>query len=205
MGEKMVNSDNVDGKSTKPSSDDPVGYPASAPPADAENPATSVGVSSILRRWRREDLMKKGNLVLRSLALVFSLISFIVMASNKHGDWKNFDRYEEYRYCLAIAILASLYTSVQVLREIYQISTGRELISRRSSVYVDFAGDQIVAYLLISASSAAAPITNRMREGSDNLFTDASAASIGMAFFAFAALALSALISGLKLSNQTYV
>lgn len=56
------------------------------------------GVSSILRRWNREDLVKKASLGLRGLGFVFSLLAFIVMVSNKHGDWKNFDRYEEYRY-----------------------------------------------------------------------------------------------------------
>uniref|UniRef100_A0A452YRN5 CASP-like protein n=1 Tax=Aegilops tauschii subsp. strangulata TaxID=200361 RepID=A0A452YRN5_AEGTS len=64
---------------------------------------------------------------------------------------------------------------------------------------------QATAYLLMSALSAAIPITNRMREGSDNVFTDSSAASISMAFFAFVCLALSALISGFKLSKQTYI
>ena len=64
---------------------------------------------------------------------------------------------------------------------------------------------QVTAYLLMSALSAAIPITNRMREGSDNVFTDSSAASISMAFFAFVCLALSALISGFKLSKQTYI
>ncbi|XP_058110453.1 CASP-like protein 4B4 isoform X2 [Magnolia sinica] len=177
----------------------------SAPPADVENQSSATAISSILQRWRREDLLKKGNLVLRSSAFVFSFISFIVMASNKHGDWMNFDKYEEYRYCLAIAILASLYTVLQVSREIRRISTGRDLITRQTSGYLDFFGDQIVAYLLISAGSAATPLMNRMREGADNLFTDASAASISMAFFAFIALALSALISGYKLSNQNYI
>uniref|UniRef100_A0A452YRS4 CASP-like protein n=1 Tax=Aegilops tauschii subsp. strangulata TaxID=200361 RepID=A0A452YRS4_AEGTS len=66
-------------------------------------------------------------------------------------------------------------------------------------------GSEATAYLLMSALSAAIPITNRMREGSDNVFTDSSAASISMAFFAFVCLALSALISGFKLSKQTYI
>lgn len=201
----MVNSDDGDDKSKKPDSEEPVEYPVHDPPVDVENPSTTPGVSSIIRRWQREDLLKKGSLVLRASALVFSLISLIVMGSNKHGDWRNFDNYEEYRYCLAIAILAFLYTGVQVSREIYQILTRKDIISARLSAYVGFAGDQIVAYLLISAMSAAAPITNRMREGSDNLFTDASAASIGMAFFAFIALAVSALVSGFKVSRQTYI
>lgn len=64
---------------------------------------------------------------------------------------------------------------------------------------------QIVAYLLLSAASAAVPLTNSMRQGSDNIFTDSSASAISMEFFAFFSLALSALISGYKLSNQTYI
>jgi hypothetical protein len=64
---------------------------------------------------------------------------------------------------------------------------------------------QVTAYLLMSAVSAAIPITNRMREGADNVFTDSSAASISMAFFAFLCLALSALVSGFKLAKQTYI
>ena len=64
---------------------------------------------------------------------------------------------------------------------------------------------QIVAYLLISSASSAVPMTNRIREGADNMFTDASAAAISMSFFAFLCLAASALISGYKLSTQPYI
>lgn len=83
--------------------------------------------------------------------------------------------------------------------------TGGQDLQSKVGLLVDFAGDQVTAYLLMSALSAAIPITNRMREGSDNVFTDSSAASISMAFFAFICLALSALVSGFKLSKQTYI
>ncbi|OVA17215.1 Uncharacterized protein family UPF0497 [Macleaya cordata] len=186
-----------------------------APPADVEGGKSSSSSSStnriggsswILRRWKREDLLKKGCLILRASALLFSLLSFIIMATNKHGDWKNFDRYEEYsRYLLAIAILSTLYTGGQVLRQIHQFSTGKAIFEQRTTGFADFFGDQIISYLLISAASTAVPMTNRMREGSDNIFTDALAASISMAFLGFFALALSAMISGFKLSTQTYI
>ncbi|CAI9768405.1 unnamed protein product [Fraxinus pennsylvanica] len=164
-----------------------------------------TGVSNIVRRWKREDLLKRGSLGLRGFGLLFSLLAFIIMASNKHGDWKEFDKYEEYRYVLAIAILSSLYTGLQILRQVQELSTGREMISPKNMLVVDFFGDQIVAYLLISAASSAVPLTNRMREGADNIFTDSSASAISMEFFAFILLALSAMISGYKLSNQSYI
>jgi hypothetical protein len=44
-----------------------------------------------------------------------------------------------------------------------------------------------------------------MREGADNIFTDSSAAAISMGFLAFISLAISALISGYKLSTQSYI
>jgi hypothetical protein len=56
---------------------------------------------------------------------------------------------------------------------------------------------QVVAYLLISALAAAAPVTNYMRQAADNLFTDSAAAAISMTFFvSVAIIGLSALVSG---------
>ncbi|KAE9622269.1 hypothetical protein Lalb_Chr01g0023451 [Lupinus albus] len=68
-----------------------------------------------------------------------------------------------------------------------------------------FAFEGIMAYFVISSSSSAIPLTNRMREGADNIFTDTSSVAITMSFFAFFCLALSALISGYKLSLQPYL
>ncbi|XP_057499389.1 CASP-like protein 4B1 [Actinidia eriantha] len=181
--------------------------PTAPPASDVENqaPEPGYGVPGILVRGRREDLLKRGSLALRGLGLLFSLLAFIIMASNKHGDGRNFDKYEEYRYVLAIAILSTLYTGVQVLRQVHELSTGKLLFSRRNLALVDFFGDQVVAYLLMSAASSAVPLTNRMREGGDNIFTDASAAAISMEFLAFLTFAFSSLISGYKLSNQSYI
>ncbi|KAL5058257.1 hypothetical protein RYX36_029861 [Vicia faba] len=179
--------------------------PPPAPSAtDGANPPLHTGgIAGILKRWKREDLIKRGSLGLRGIALLFSLICFIVMASNKHGDWRDFDKYEEYRYVLAIAILSSLYTGAQVFRQIHELSTGKKLVKPSVATIMDFFGDQIMAYLLISSASAAIPTTNRMREGADNIFTDASSTAISMSIFAFLCLAASALISGYKLSAQS--
>ncbi|KAF7845256.1 CASP-like protein 4B1 [Senna tora] len=184
----------------------PPGAANVAPPPSAAAPeAGGGGVSDVLRRWKREDLLKRGSLGLRGMALLFSLIAFIVMASNKHGDWRDFDRYEEYRYVLAIAILSTLYTGCQVFRQVQELSTGKSLLQPRTASLIDFCGDQIMAYFLISASSSAIPMTNRMRENVDNIFTDSSAAAISMSLLAFLCLSLSALVSGFKLSTRSYI
>lgn len=67
------------------------------PPPPAATADGDAAIASVLQRWRREDIQKKGGLLLRALQVIFSLLSSILMASNKHGDWMNFDRYEEYR------------------------------------------------------------------------------------------------------------
>ncbi|KAE8711637.1 CASP-like protein 4B1 [Hibiscus syriacus] len=104
-------------------------------------------------------------------------------------------------YLLAIAILSALYTGVQALRHV----SAKQILDQRLPAMVDFVGDQVVSYLLISSVSAAIPMTNRMREGQDNIFTDSSASAISLSFFAFVLLAISAMISGYKLSTQSYI
>ncbi|QHN87378.1 CASP-like protein [Arachis hypogaea] len=168
------------------------------PPAASSNDGVVAG---ILRRWKREELVKKGALPLRVAALIFSLISFLVMAFNKHGDWRDFDKYDEYRYLLAIAILSSLYNGGILFLKV----KGKQLLQPRMAAIIYFAGDQITAYLLLSSASSAIPITNRMRENSDNIFTDSSSTAICMSIFAFICFAVSALISGFKLSTQPYI
>lgn len=76
------------------------------PPANEAPPppqaAGGGGVSDVIRRWRREDLLKRVSLGLRGIALLFSFIAFVVMASNKHGVGMNFDEYEEFRWIYVI-------------------------------------------------------------------------------------------------------
>ncbi|MCL7036963.1 hypothetical protein MKW94_001601, partial [Papaver nudicaule] len=100
----------------------------------------------------------------------------------------------------------TLYVDFQVGRHVHHISIAIYLFDQRTTGLVDFFGDQIVAYLLISSASAAVPHTNCLRENANSIFTDKAAASINMAFFAFFSLAVSAMIlSGYKLFVQNYI
>ncbi|XP_055812726.1 CASP-like protein 4B1 [Solanum dulcamara] len=168
---------------------------------ERKTPVAGTGVRHIIERWKREDMLKKSSFGLRCIGLLFSLLAFIIMASNKHGDGRDFDKYQEYRYVLAIAILSTLYTGLLVLIQVYQLSTNKEIFSRKNLALLEFFGDQLMAYLLLSAASSAVPLTNRMRENNGNIFTDSSASAIGMEFVAFLAMAVSAIISGYKLSK----
>ncbi|WVZ67165.1 hypothetical protein U9M48_016285 [Paspalum notatum var. saurae] len=142
--------------------------------------------------------------VLRAAAAVTAFVGVALVASCRHGDWMEFGRYPEYRYLLGASVVACVYSAAQAVRDIrrrirvsyYDGSTA----TSAGGGLVDFAGDQVVAYLLMTASSAALPITLRMRSAVINVFTDAMVAAITLGFIAFAALALSAMISGFRLS-----
>ncbi|KAB2098522.1 hypothetical protein ES319_A01G244800v1 [Gossypium barbadense] len=164
--------------------------------SNVENPTPAV--SAINRRWKREDLLNKGSLFLRGLAsssLCYLSLSWLP-TSMVVGK-------------ISIAILNTalsiLYTGGQAWRQVLSIWKNNNILEQRISAMPDFFGDQMVAYLLISSTSAAIPLTNNMREGQDNIFTDASASALSMSFFAFLSLALSAMVSGYKLSTQSYI
>ncbi|OMO86980.1 hypothetical protein CCACVL1_09356 [Corchorus capsularis] len=181
----------------------------SAPPAPTAEPVPDVveevSAASSSRGREREDMLKRGILMLRLFAFLFSLLASIFMASNRHGDGKDFDNYEEYRYLLAIACISTVYSGGQGLRYANKISIGRQQREEQNSFsMIDLVGDEVAAYLLVSAASAAVPQTKRiLTHGESNNFTKSLATAITMAFLAFLSLALSTLCFTLSLWNIT--
>ncbi|XP_026431811.1 CASP-like protein 4B4 [Papaver somniferum] len=118
-----------------------------------------------------------------------------------------------FSYVLAACVISAVYTLLQNLRHFNYLSTGNLLLEACASNLVDFLGDQIVAYLLLSSASAATPSIELIRGleksfksfGATTKGSSVSSASTAMAFLAFFPLALSAMISGYKLSTKTYV
>ncbi|KAK7382317.1 hypothetical protein VNO80_01168 [Phaseolus coccineus] len=169
------------------------------PSVDVHAPRTSGGATDVLMR---------GSLGLRRTALFLSLVSFmlVVFLVSKNGDWIDFSMRQEYRYLLAVAILSVLYNGVQAFRQSHEPCNGKNMLQPRTAGLIDFVGDQVVAYLLLSSTSSAIPITHITREiVGKNIFTDTLAAAIAMSFLAFCCLALSAVISGYKLFTRTYI
>ncbi|CAA3004046.1 CASP-like protein 4A3 [Olea europaea var. sylvestris] len=162
---------------------------------------------SILRTAKREKMVRKAALGFRVLGFLFSLVSLSVMAADRHQGWAldSFERYKEFRYCMSINVIGFVYSGVQALDLSYNLVTGKYIGRHRPGLrrYFDFTVDQIIAYLLISASSSAATrIDDWQSNWGKDKFTNMATASISMSFLAFVALASSSLISGYALFNS---
>ncbi|CAL5370066.1 unnamed protein product [Camellia sinensis] len=99
---------------------------------------------SILRRVKREKMVKKAALGLRIWGLVFCLISFAVMASDKNKGWAldSFYRYKEFRYCISVNVVGFMYSAVQACDLAYHFSTGNYVVRHQLRYYFDFLMDQ---------------------------------------------------------------
>ncbi|XP_057984027.1 CASP-like protein 4A3 [Malania oleifera] len=156
---------------------------------------------SIVRRAQRESMVKKAALGLRVCGFVFCLISFSVLAADRNRGWSldSFDRYKEFRYCISVTVIGAGYSALQA----YHISMDAgKVLPRHLHFYFDFSMDQILAYLLLSASSSAATRVDDWKSNwGEDKFPEMASASVGMSFMAFVAFALSSLISGYTLST----
>ncbi|KAL9227448.1 hypothetical protein vseg_003134 [Gypsophila vaccaria] len=154
---------------------------------------------------RKEEVVKKVDLGIRVSEFVLCLISLSVMAADKTQGWSgdSFDRYKEYRFCLSVAVFGFVYSALEAYDVGSLLATGKYVITHRLRFQFVFVMDQILAYLLISASSAAASRVDDWQAnwGKDE-FTQKASASISMAFLAFVCFAMSSLISGYNLCNR---
>ncbi|KAK9117132.1 hypothetical protein Sjap_016079 [Stephania japonica] len=169
--------------------------------------APSRTVSAILWRQRREAMVKRAALGFRVCEIVLCLISFSTMAADKTRGWAgdSFDRYKEYKFCLSVAVIAFVYAGFQGYDMAVHLVTGKHIIQHHHRYYFDFAMDQIFTYLLLSSSTASATRSNIwVSNWGKDKFTEMANASAAMSFLAFAAFAVSSLISGYYLCTHSY-
>ncbi|XP_022774414.1 CASP-like protein 4A1 [Durio zibethinus] len=157
---------------------------------------------SILRRTKRDKMVKKASLWSRISGFVFCLVSFSVLAADRDQGWAldSFYRYKEFRFCMAVNVIGFVYSGIQAYDLAYQLTFGKQKPRSRLRCYLDFVLDQMLAYLLISASSSAAVRVDDWQSnwGKDK-FLEMARASMALSLVAFIALALSSLISGYTL------
>ncbi|CAL4983716.1 unnamed protein product [Urochloa decumbens] len=140
---------------------------------------------------------------LRLLAAVLSLLAFSIIASARTSGWDGeyYGRYEPYRYAVAVNVIVCFYSIAQVFVRIRR-SVSPQL--RSTSCYrVTLFLDQVLAYLLMSASSAAASSNHLWvsRFGEDPFHAKITAA-VWFSFLAFLALSANALISTANLFSR---
>ncbi|XP_022750575.1 CASP-like protein 4A1 [Durio zibethinus] len=159
---------------------------------------------SILRRTKRDKMVRKALLGFRISGFAFCLVSFSVLAADKDQGWAidSFYHYKEFRYCMAVNVIGFVYSGIQAYDLAYQLTSGKQKPRSRLRCFLDFVLDQMLAYLLISASSSA---TVRVDDWQSNWgkdkFPEMARASTALSLVAFIALALSSLISGYTLST----
>ncbi|XP_043704878.1 CASP-like protein 4A3 [Telopea speciosissima] len=167
----------------------------------------SKAVSSILKKTRREGAVKRSALAIRVCEVVFCLISFSVMGADKTKGWAgdSFDRYKEYRYCISVNIIGFVYAGFQAYDMAYHLITAKHIIHHPLRFHLDFSLDQMMTYLLISASSSAATrVDDWVSNWGKDEFTTMASASIAMSFLAFCSFAISSLISGYHLCTRNF-
>ncbi|KAK8653312.1 hypothetical protein V6N13_127319 [Hibiscus sabdariffa] len=157
---------------------------------------------SILRRTKRDKTIKKALLGFRISGFVFCLVSFSVLAADINQGWAldSFYRYKEFRFCMTVNVIGFVYSGIQAYHLAFQLASGKRKPRSRLRCYIDFASDQILTYLLISASSSAAVRVDDWQSnwGKDK-FPEMARASMALSLVAFIALALSSLVSGYNL------
>ncbi|XP_042054938.1 CASP-like protein 4B2 [Salvia splendens] len=112
-------------------------------PAATDLESGGLSVDVIMERWKTEDLLQKCSLASRVFGFIFSFLTLIIMATNIHGDWRDFYHYEEYRYVLVVAILSTSYASFQSWRQIHKLATNKNLFSWPNSAAIDYGCDQV--------------------------------------------------------------
>ncbi|MCD9558773.1 hypothetical protein HAX54_016390 [Datura stramonium] len=160
---------------------------------------------SILRKLKRDEMVNKAALGFRIFGFLFCLVSFSVMAADRNQGWAldSFQRYKEFRYCMSVNVIGFVYSGAQAFDLAYQSATGKNVVQHHLRYMFDFSLDQVVTYLLISASSSAATrIDDWQSNWGKDKFPDMASASVAMSFLAFAALAFSSLVSGYVLCNS---
>ncbi|XP_042483462.1 CASP-like protein 3A1 [Macadamia integrifolia] len=178
-------------------------------------------VSGSDNRARRKTDM--AHIILRFFCLLSSIISLCFMASAKqsgnvsiygfsfpvYSKWSFADSFE---YLLGISAAVAAHSLLQLLLSLSKLYKKLPVIPSRNHAWLIFAGDQVFAYAMMSAASAASGVTNLNRTGIRHTplpdfckplrrFCDHVAVSVGFAFLSCFVLAISTVLDVIWLSK----
>ncbi|KFK33123.1 hypothetical protein AALP_AA6G333800 [Arabis alpina] len=153
---------------------------------------------------------KLGNLVRRCLvgfrvcAFLSCLVSFSVMVSDRDKGWArdSFYKYKEFRFCLAANVIGFVYSAFMICDLVYLLSTSIRRSKHNLRHFLEFGLDQMIAYLLASAStSASIRVDDWLSNWGADKFPDLARASVSLSFVSFVSFAFCSLASGYALCS----
>ncbi|KAL9233685.1 hypothetical protein vseg_008647 [Gypsophila vaccaria] len=141
-------------------------------------------------------------LLFRVATFVFSLSSFVFMLTNSrsHPRWFDFD---SSRFVLAANGIVAVYSLVEMVASVWEITTGATLFPEVYQVWFDFGHDQVFAYLLLAANSSGSTLLKTLRAdtcSNTSAFCVQSDISIALGFAGFLFLSLASLMSGFRVA-----
>ncbi|KAL7608418.1 hypothetical protein Lser_V15G09838 [Lactuca serriola] len=138
-------------------------------------------------------------LALRAMVLVFSFASSLALAATmSDNNQDGFQKYTEFIYSFVVTTVIFFYSAYQLFKGISDISCRCVLISDKISDYLSFVLDQLAGYLLVSSSS----VTAGAIQNTSSSLKKAAIVSVSMSVAALLTTAVSAILSGYKLSKR---
>ncbi|CAI9267523.1 unnamed protein product [Lactuca saligna] len=179
-----------------------------------------VSSSSTTKFSRNYHVMYIG---LRLVCFSASLISVVVMTTAKQKSSISVFGFDlplnsrwslsgSFQYVVGVSSVVGVHSLLQLVMTISRMLRKSLVFSSRSHAWLIFASDQVLAYAMISAGSAATGVTNLNRTGIKHTalpnfckplhsFCERVGVSIGFAFLNCVLLAISAFLDVLWLSN----
>ncbi|KAJ7963056.1 CASP-like protein [Quillaja saponaria] len=184
-------------------------------------------VGAEMRNQRSSGVQRKADLVqmvIRLLCIGTSVIALSFMVTAKeastvsiygfqlpvHSKWSFSESFE---YLVGVAAAVAAHSLLQLLIGTSRLIRKAPVIPSRNHAWLIFAGDQVFAYVMMSAGSAASGVTNLNRIGIQHtalpnfckplhIFCDHVAISIAFTFFSCFLLATSAIQDVIWLSRN---
>ncbi|XP_071733488.1 CASP-like protein 3A1 [Rutidosis leptorrhynchoides] len=163
------------------------------------------------------------HIILRFVSLAASLISVFVMISAKEKSsiliygfnlplYSKWSFSGSFKYLVGVSAVVGVHSLVQLLMTTSRTLRKSSVFSSRNHAWLIFTIDQVFAYVMVSAGSAATGVTNLNRTGIKHAslpnfckplhhFCDRVGVSIAFAFFNCVLLAISAVLDVIWLSN----
>lgn len=191
--------------------------PVQGVPAGMYNPTPSMS----MRSGQDAAYMPIVSMALRGATILFSVVAFVIIATNKgneegyvgltyHWKWWKAINNSSLVYLLSIDVIACFYSIVQLVLSVVSKCTGSPVLKAPKSpaATITFVCDQGLTYMLMAGCGAGASTSVFFKTGESgawscedgfSVFCDKNAAAVAMSFFAFFAMALSTAMAYFRL------